>query len=134
MFIEINPSAGLPIYLQIMNQMKYAIAAGALRPGDQLPPVRELAAQLRINPNTVAKAYRELQHEKIVTAKWGGGCFVTDEGRDISKKEKLRIVADLLDNALVQAFHLNLSPGELRKLLDTRLQKLQQRAKSERDS
>jgi GntR family transcriptional regulator len=129
MFIEINPSSGLPTYLQIIKQIKYSIAAGALKSGDRVPPVRELATQLRINPNTVAKAYRELQHEKIIIARWGEGSFVTDQGTDdIGKKERVRIVSELLDNALVQAFHFNLADEELRNLLNQRLESLKKRS------
>ena len=128
MFIEINPSSGIPIYLQIINQIKYSIAAGALRAGDKIPAVRELAARLRINPNTVAKAYRDLQHEKVILTRWGEGSFVSDQGQDdIAKRERVRIVSELLDNALVQAHHFNLSAGELKNLLDQRLGLLKKR-------
>ncbi len=129
MFIEINPSSGIPIYLQIINQIKYSIAAGALRAGDKIPAVRELAARLRINPNTVAKAYRDLQHEKVILTRWGEGSFVSDQGQDdIAKRERVRIVSELLDNALVQAHHFNLNDGELKNLLEQRLGLLKKRA------
>ena len=127
MYIEINPSSGVPIYLQIINQIKYSIAAGALKPGDKIPAVRELAAQLRINPNTVAKAYRELQHEKIIVTRWGEGSFVSDEGMDIGKKEKTRIVSELLDNAIVQAYHFNLDSEVLKDILSQRMEQLKKR-------
>ena len=132
MFIEINPSSGVPIYLQIINQVKYSIAAGALKSGDKIPAVRELASQLRVNPNTVAKAYRELQREKIIVTKWGEGSFVSNEGmEDIGRKEKVRIVSELLDNVLVHAFHFNLDPEELKNLLSQRLGALKKKVDAE---
>ena len=127
MFIEINPSSGVPIYLQIINQVKYSIAAGALKSGDKIPAVRELASQLRVNPNTVAKAYRELQREKIIVTRWGEGSFVSDEGMDIGKKEKTRIVSELLDNAIVQAYHFNLDSEVLKDILSQRMEQLKKR-------
>ena len=77
MLFRPNPSSGVPIYLQLMEQVKHAIETGALRPGEQLPGIRPLAEELVINPNTVAKAYRELEHEGLVAARPGVGTFVT---------------------------------------------------------
>ena len=77
MLLRPNPSSGVPIYLQLMEQVKHAIETGALRPGEQLPGIRPLAEALVINPNTVAKAYRELEHEGLVAARPGVGTFVT---------------------------------------------------------
>ena len=76
MLLKPNPSSGVPIYLQLMEQVKHGIETGALRPGEQLPGIRPLAEELVINPNTVAKAYRELEHEGIVEGRQGVGTFV----------------------------------------------------------
>ena len=76
MLFRPNPSLGVPIYLQLMEQVKHAIETGALRPGDQLPGMRPLAEELVINPNTVAKAYRELEHEGVIELRHGAGAFV----------------------------------------------------------
>ena len=77
MILRPNPSLGVPIYLQLMEQVKHAIETGALRPGEQLPGIRPLAEELVINPNTVAKAYRELEHEGLVEGRRGMGTFIT---------------------------------------------------------
>src|SRR5438874_1809028 len=80
MLFRPNPSLGVPIYLQLMEQVKHAVETGALRPGDQLPGIRPLAEELVINPNTVAKAYRELEHEGVIELRHGAGAFVTAHG------------------------------------------------------
>ena len=77
MLFRVNPSLGTPIYLQLMEQVRHAIETGALRPGDQLPGIRPLAEELVINPNTVAKAYRELEHEGVLELRHGSGAFVS---------------------------------------------------------
>src|SRR5439155_8580 len=90
MLFRTNPSLGVPIYLQLMEQVKHAIETGALRPGDQLPGMRPLAEELVINPNTVAKAYRELEHEGIIELRHGAGAFVAGNVRLKKVTEKLR--------------------------------------------
>jgi GntR family transcriptional regulator len=118
MFILIDPSSGLPIYLQIINQLKYSIAMEAVKSGDQLPSVRELASQLRVNPNTVAKAYIELEREGIVFTKRGEGTYVSDIGVSISDEEKEKIIAEMLNRTLVQAYHFNLSMDKIQQIFD----------------
>ena len=76
-----NPSSGVPIYLQLMERVKHAVETGALRPGEQLPGIRPLAEELVINPNTVAKAYRELEHEGVIELRHGAGAFVAANTR-----------------------------------------------------
>ena len=78
MFFKPNAASGVPIYLQLMDQVKHAIETGALRPGEQLPGLRKVAEQLVMNPNTVAKAYRELEHEGVIDLRQGTGAFVTE--------------------------------------------------------
>src|SRR5439155_1258295 len=82
MIFRPNPSSGVPIYLQLMEQVKHAIETGALRPGEQLPGIRPLAEELVINPNTVAKAYRELEHEGVIELRHGAGSFVGFLGKN----------------------------------------------------
>src|SRR5215204_5136639 len=84
MLLRPNPSSGVPIYLQLMEQVKHNIETGALRPGEQLPGIRPLAEELVINPNTVAKAYRELEHEGVIDLRQGAGAFVSENA--IAKK------------------------------------------------
>src|SRR5215467_88885 len=77
-FFRLNASSGVPLYVQLMEQVKHAVETGALRAGDQLPAIRKLAEELVMNPNTVVRAYRELEHEGIVELRHGSGAFVTD--------------------------------------------------------
>src|SRR5436305_3520155 len=90
MLFRPNPSSGVPIYLQLMEQVKHSIETGALRPGEQLPGMRPLAEQLVINPNTVAKAYRELEHEGVIELRHGAGAFVSANARTRPREQKLR--------------------------------------------
>ena len=82
MLFRPNPALGVPIYLQLMEQVKHAIETGALRPGEQLPGIRPLAEELVISPNTVAKAYRELEHEGVIELRHGAGAFVSGQRPD----------------------------------------------------
>ena len=129
MFLQINPSSALPIYAQIINQIKYLIATGTLMPKNQLPSVRQLAIQLRINPNTVAKAYRELEHEKIIFTRRGQGTFVAQEAVVIGKKERVKIITKLIDQMLVESFHLNLNQAEIHRIIKKELKKFKYRRK-----
>jgi GntR family transcriptional regulator len=124
MYILIDPSSGLPIYLQIINQIKYSIAMEAIKSGDQLPSVRELASQLRVNPNTIAKAYTELEREGIVFTKRGEGTYVSDIGVSISEEEKEKIIAEMLNRTLVQAYHFNLSADKIEQIFKQELGKI----------
>jgi len=123
--IRINPSDETPVYAQIVQQVKFGIASGTLRSGEQLPSVRELATQLRINPNTVARAYRELEYENLVETQKGRGVFVaTDAGR-LPKAERLKLVTDKLDLLIHDAQRLGLSEEDLQELLAKRLKAAQ---------
>src|SRR5918996_4110530 len=90
MLFRPNPSSGVPIYLQLMEQIKHGIETGALRPGEQLPGIRPLAEELVMNPNTVAKAYRELEHEGVVELRHGAGAFVSPNAGARKAADKLR--------------------------------------------
>ena len=108
MDLHISQRDGVPIYLQIINQVKYLIAAGQLAPDDELPPIRVLANSLLINPNTVARAYRELASAGLVYKRKGAGTFVSDEGSPLKVKERRRIIADRIDVLLVEARQMNM--------------------------
>jgi GntR family transcriptional regulator len=118
MFFRFEPVDGVPIYVGLINQIKYAIASGALKPGDELPSVRELAKQQRINPNTAARVYRELEHEGVVETRRGQGTFVAEKARAVARPAKERIVSRLLEQALAEAYHLGMSVDDVRQLLD----------------
>ena len=118
MVIRVQPGLGVPIYLQIESQVKHAIAAGALRHDDILPPVRKLAAELRINPNTVARAYQNLERDGILRTVPGGGCYVDSQSPGLLKSEKLRRLTPLATQLAVEAKQLRLSRKELVQLLE----------------
>ncbi len=118
MIIRVQPGLGTAIYLQIESQLKHAIAAGALKRDDVLPPVRKLAAELRINPNTVARAYQNLERDGILRTVPGGGCYVNGQSPGLLKSEKLRRLKPLAIQLAVEAKQLRLSREELLQLLE----------------
>ena len=121
MFIKPNASSGVPIYLQLMEQIKHAIEIGALRPGEQLPGIRNLAELLVINPNTVAKVYRELEHEGIIQLRHGMGAFVTDKGLHKTPADKVQ-KALLRVRRLVEELRKDgFSEDEIRRLFEAEL-------------
>ncbi len=101
--IRLNPSSGVPIYRQIEDQVRYGVASGALRPGDQLPTVRALAVDLAVNPNTVIKAYTELERDGIVTTEQGSGTFVSASAAPPSEGERQEKLDGLCAEFLAEA-------------------------------
>jgi GntR family transcriptional regulator len=124
MLPRIDPTKSEPVYVQLMNEIKYFVAAGIASPGELLPSVREMAVSLRINPNTVARAYRELEHEGVVVTMRGKGVFVSDGPRVFDKKRALAEMKSALDAILVKAYHRGLTPEQVRVLLDQRIENL----------
>jgi GntR family transcriptional regulator len=120
MQIHISSNDGVPIYLQIVNQIKYLIAAGRLSAGEEIPPIRVLAEQLVINPNTVARAYLELERAGLVVKRQGAGTYVTAAGPVLPRREKLKILAKRLDPLLAEAAHLDIPLDEVMELLRER--------------
>ncbi len=118
MIIRVHTGQGTPIYLQIESQVKHAIAAGALKLDDALPSVRKLAAELRINPNTVARAYQNLERDGILRTVPGGGCYVTGQSPGLLKSEKLRRLRPMATQLAVEAKQLRLARAELLQLLE----------------
>jgi GntR family transcriptional regulator len=119
MIIRVQPGLGVPIYLQIESQVKHAISAGALKLNDSLPSVRKLAAELRVNPNTVARAYQNLERDGILRTVPGGGCYVSSQSPGLLKAEKLRRLRPLATQLAVEAKQLRLARAELLQLLET---------------
>lgn len=103
MQLRISDQDGVPIYVQVVRQIKYLVSSGRLTPGDQLPPVRKLAEQLLINPNTVARAYRELESEGFVSSRQGAGVFVADGVSPLARREQQRLLAERIDVLLTEA-------------------------------
>ena len=116
MQLRISTGDGMPIYLQIVNQVKHLIASRRLSPGDEIPPIRTLANDLLINPNTVARAYLELEREGLVVKRHGSGTFVSDGGSPLARKERLKILTERIDALLSDAQHLGVSLEDLIKL------------------
>ena len=122
MIFSIDTTSSVPIFAQIIAQVKYAIAAGVLRPGDVLPSLRETAGRLRINPLTVAKAYRELEADGIVRTDHGRGTFVNALPANLGEEYRRDALNQAVDRLLVEAYHLGLSPDEVRAAIEDRLQ------------
>jgi GntR family transcriptional regulator len=118
--IRISPSDGVPIYQQIVNQVRYLIAAGRLETGEELLPIRVLAEQLTVNPNTVARAYLELERAGIVTKRHGSGTYVSEARTPLPEREKWKILGGRIDALLTEARHLNVELGEVIKLVRER--------------
>ena len=120
MQLQISTSDGVPIYQQIVSQVRYLIAAGRLQPGEELPPIRVLAEQLTVNPNTVARAYLELERAGIVTKRHGSGTYVSETRSPLPAREKIRILTKRADALLADARHLEVEFGDVIKLLRER--------------
>ena len=118
MHISVDPKSSTPLYVQVKDQLSLAVATGALHPGDQLPTVRDLAARLRLNPNTVARVYRELQAEGLLSSRQGSGTFVSPEALAVSLQEGQEIVRQRLREAAAMGLSLRLDSHALRKLFD----------------
>jgi len=116
-----NPALGVPIYLQLMEQVKHAIETGALRPGEQLPGIRPLAEELVINPNTVAKAYRELEHEGVIELRHGAGAFVSGNAGAKKLTDRLRAGQTLVAAAVERLRARGVTDEEIRRLFEAEL-------------
>jgi GntR family transcriptional regulator len=122
MSFRVNATSGVPLYLQLMDQVKHAIETGALKPGDQLPTIRKVAENLVMNPNTVVRAYRELQHEQIIELKHGSGAFVS--GSVAGRTRVTRKAQTIVQSALERLAELGLTNEEIRRLFESDLAQL----------
>ena len=119
MAMRLNPASGVPLYLQLIEQVKHAIETGAMRAGDQLPSVRQMAEDLVINPNTVARAYRELEHEGIVELRHGSGAFIREA---IVPRARLMQKAQIVvQSAVDRLVALELTEDEIRRLVENEM-------------
>lgn len=124
---QVNYKSGKPVYLQLVDQVKAASASGALRVGEALPSIRPLAEELKVNRNTVAKAYAELEVQGIIETRAGKGCFVATGRSPFRKDVSRRLLVDELDQAIVQAHHLQISRDEFVRLVAERFDALEKR-------
>jgi GntR family transcriptional regulator len=118
--IHISATDGVPIYQQIVNQVKYLVAAGRLAEGEELPPIRVLAERLVVNPNTVARAYRELEAAGVVEKRRTAGTFVSGGPSPLSRRERLKIVTARVDALLAEARQLGIGVDEVVELIGRR--------------
>jgi GntR family transcriptional regulator len=124
MLFHVNPSSGVPIYVQIETQVKNAIAAGALKRNQALPSVRKLAAELGINPNTAARAYQNLERDGVITTIPGGGTYVADSVPRFLKSEKLRRLQPYARQLAVEGVQLRLTDEEILEIVQDELENL----------
>ncbi len=119
--ISVNPGSFVPLYEQVKKEVRRLIALGALKPGEALPSIRELAGDLVINPNTVARAYRELEQEGLVDTHKGRGCFVAGRKPSLVSKGKEAYLEQVFDQAIEEARRFDLDRSEIIELLERRL-------------
>ncbi len=119
MLLRLNQSSGIPLYVQLMDQLKHAIETGELRAGEQLPTIRKVAEDLVMNPNTVARAYRELEHEGVIELKHGSGAFVAESV--IARTKIMRKAQAVVQSAMERLVSLHLSEDEIRRLVENEL-------------
>jgi GntR family transcriptional regulator len=132
MRIHISSSDGVPIYLQIVNQVKYLVASGRFVPGDEIPPIRVLAEQLLVNPNTVARAYRELEVAGVVEKRRTAGTFVTEVGTRLSRRECRKVLGERVDALLAEARQMKIPTKDLMRLIQEREQRMDLRTDGSR--
>ena len=126
MIFQVNFKSGKPAYLQLVDQVKAAVASGNLRTGDALPGIRPLAEDLRLNRNTVAKAYTELENQGVIQTTPGKGCSVAPNNSPLKKEVRLKMLSDEIDAVIVQAHHLQIGDEQFRDLVRKRLDHFEQ--------
>jgi len=134
MLFQINFKSGMPIYLQLVDQIKAAAASGALRAGEALPSIRPLAEDLRVNRNTIAKAYSELESLGIIETLPGRGCFLKENHSALRKEIRRKLLIEEIDQAIVQAHHLQVPRDEFLELVHERLNVLEDKQRANQDS
>ncbi len=122
--LQVDPHSGVPVYRQVMDQLKYYIASGALKPGDQIPSIRDLAKSLHVNPTTVVKAYTELGHEGTIEMRHGKGAFVAEAAPRLSDSDREAALRRLARQLAIEASQMGADPGLVRRIVDDELQSL----------
>jgi len=125
MRFNLNFKAGKPVYLQLVDQVKAAAASGAVHGGEPLPSIRPLAEELRVNRNTIAKAYAELEKQGVIETLPGKGCFVKANHSPYKKEVRMKLLAQAVDDAVVQAHHLQVARPDFLKLTEDRFDAFQ---------
>jgi GntR family transcriptional regulator len=120
MLLQVDFKSGKPVYLQLVDQIRYAAASGALRAGEPLPSIRPLAEELRVNRNTVAKAYAELESQDVIETIPGKGCFLKEPDSQLTKRARQNVLLKEIDEAIVAAHHLGVDEATFLKLVRER--------------
>ena len=127
MQFQLNFKSGKPVYLQLVDQVKAAVASGAAQVGDPLPSIRPLAEDLRVNRNTIAKAYAELESQGVIETAAGRGSVVSGNSTTLRKDARLRLLTEEIDQAVVQAHHLQVGKAEFLRLAEERFDSFERR-------
>jgi len=130
MLLQINYKSGKPVYLQVVDQIKAAAASGALKPGEALPCIRPLAEELRVNRNTIAKAYSELESIGVIETLPGKGCFLKENHSPLRKEVRRKMLIEEIDQAIVQAHHLQVPRDEFLQLVQERIETLEEKRRA----
>jgi len=132
MIFQIDFKSGTPVYLQLVEQIRHAAASGGLRTGEPLPSIRPLAEELRVNRNTIAKAYAELENQGVIETIPGKGCFLKAVGSPLTKTARNDLLVQEIDRAVVAAHHLQITDEELLALVKKRLDAFEQQLEKRR--
>src|SRR5215471_4650211 len=133
MIFQINYKSGKPIYLQLVDQIKAAAASGALRSGEALPSIRPLAEELRVNRNTIAKAYSELESLGVIETQPGRGSFLKDNHAGLRKDVRRKLLIEEIDQVVVQAHHLQVPREEFLELVNERVDAIDEKRRANRE-
>ena len=133
MIFQIDFKSGKPVYLQLVDQVRYAAASGALRPGDPLPSIRPLAEELRVNRNTIAKAYTELESQGVIETIPGKGCFLKENNSPFTRQVRQKLLLTEIDEAVVMAHHLQVDREKFLALVRERLDYFERKVKGKKD-
>jgi GntR family transcriptional regulator len=127
MQFQLNYKSGKPVYLQLVDQVKAAVASGSAQPGDSLPSIRPLAEDLRVNRNTIAKAYAELESQGVIETSAGRGSFISANASALRKDARVKLLTEEIDQAVVQAHHLQVAKSDFLRLAEERFESFERR-------
>jgi len=134
MLLQVDFKSGTPVYLQLVDQVRHAAASGSLRAGEPLPSIRPLAEELRVNRNTIAKAYTELENQGVIETIPGKGCFLKEVNSPLTKSARNDLLTQEIDRAIVAAHHLQIPDADLLALVKKRLENFDRKSKAANDS
>lgn len=129
MLFHVDFKSGKPVYLQLVDQIRYAAASGGLRAGESLPSIRPLAEELRVNRNTIAKAYAELENQGVIETVPGKGCFLKENHSPFTRSIRQKLLLKVVDAAVVSAHHLQVGRDDLLALVKERLDYFERKSK-----